>query len=68
MKYRIVCTETVETEFFVESPNGKRVHEWLEEKGADVVSGRLESQQVSEREYYVERCHDEGKADYATDS
>ena len=53
MKFRIVCTEKVSTEFTVQISNREKLGEWLEKEGADTVSYFLERQVVHERNFDI---------------
>ena len=70
MKFRVICVEKVGTEFSVETPSLQRLGEWLEEKGADVVSTLTERQTVHQRNYEMETWSDSlstEKAEYNTE-
>lgn len=66
-QFRVICVETVSTEFFVDSPSQARLEAWLEEEGADAVSELTERQEVRERDYQTEPWHSELGADYNTE-
>lgn len=58
MKFRVVCSEEVSTEFVVEAPDREAFDGWLEKEGANTVSMYMGRQIVNERDYEVVELSD----------
>jgi len=63
-KYRVVCTEEVETEFVVDAPDGETLNKWMDSNEAiDFVSEHTHLQTVIDREFRPYTTGNRAKAD-----
>ncbi len=68
MRFDVVCTEEVTTEFSVEAPDKTHLLAWLQgEQGANVVSNLRDSQTVHDRDYAVKKHVGKGRMDFNTE-